>query len=218
MRRRVATGTITNRAFLVLALFSLLAVGTARTSATVLRLSDFSSDVTPVEWLDATLDFSVVGNTLTLEVTNLTGPAGGNPEGSEFDISEIYFNIGDGITDLTFTDTHWDLTVSRDSLLADAFGLFDVLLDVSNLKKALGSGETKAFVIGIVGTGSEADFTSYFSEPHDDDILSLAAAKFIHGPDDDSAYGDVVPEPMTVGLLGLGGLFLLLRRRKSVRA
>ena len=46
----------------------------------------------------ATVDFDVVGTILTVSVTNQTAAP------ASFNISEIYFNSSDDVTDLTFTD------------------------------------------------------------------------------------------------------------------
>ena len=72
-------------------------------TATVIELSAVSSDETDAGVLDATLEFGVVGNTLTLTVTNTTV----NP--FEYNINEIYFN-GNDVVDLVLDPiAGWDL-------------------------------------------------------------------------------------------------------------
>jgi hypothetical protein len=68
-------------------------------AGSIITLSSASSDETPAADLDATFDFSVVGSTLTLVVTNDT------TDPDEFNINEIYFNASDtsSVTGLTFT-------------------------------------------------------------------------------------------------------------------
>ena len=97
------------------------------------------------------------------------------------------------------------------------FGTFDFGLSVpSNQKREslLDSGESLALVFTIAGTGpyTTADF----------DVLNeldmSAAAKFVSGPGDRSAFGasGVIPEPGTAGLLATGmlGMALAGRRRR----
>ena len=210
MRRRVATGTSLLTVVLTLVLF----LSAPQAQATmVLTLSDYSTDETPAEWLHAELAFTVDGDTLTLEVTNLTG----NPEGPTFDVSQVYFNLADDAIGLTAMDSDWQLTVAPDALRPGGFGYFDVSLVDQNGQMAIMPGETKAFVLGIIGTASEADFTTSFSVPEGEDKpAGLAAGKFVHGPGDDSAWGQVIPEPATICLLGFGGLCWLVNRKRRV--
>jgi hypothetical protein len=113
---------------------------------------------------------------------------------------------------------------------ADGFGIYDfALLDGMGMAAALlGPGESIEFVLEInggVGSFVQSDFED-FATPLNGDVLGLAAAKFVNGPDGcsdgdpntpmcDSAFGTVVPEPGTSALLGFGlaGLAMLRRRR-----
>ena len=79
-------------ALVLVALVGLFAAGGA--SATTITLSTVSSDATLASDLDATLDFSVSGTTMTLTATNT---------GSLFNVNAIYFN---GSASLTITDTN----------------------------------------------------------------------------------------------------------------
>ena len=236
---------MTKRRFLIisLALFLLAALGTPQAGATLLTLSDVSSNGTPYtmpEWLNADLDFVVVDTTLTLTVTNNTFDDPGSDQ-TAFDIREVYFNIPtDGsVTGLTLTavweldetghnidgnqKSSWNTVVDVDNK-ANGFGLFDVLIEGDTSSIVIAPADTGgvyslAFVFSILGTGpfSDADFTTYMSEQFDHNTLGLAAGKFVSGGPggDDSAYGLVIPEPTTIALFGLSGLFLLNRKRRA---
>ncbi len=192
--------------------------------AAVLRLSDHCSEDESrpelAEYLDAELDFSVVGNTLTLSVTNLTPENEGDPA---FKISRIYFNVTDNVEGLTLTDVRayeetaaegWSLGLLEDGFLVGGFGWFDV-----SLKGGHGShgpvvkpGQAVSFVCQISGAGPfvDSDFIT-LSSPQGGHIVSYAAAKFYN--DCTSAYGATnVPEPATVFLLTLGSLVFLRKR------
>jgi len=188
--------------------------------STVLRLSTHASDGTnppPAEQLDATFDFSVLGNTLTLTVTNLTPE---NPlTDPELKINEIYFNTTSNIQGLVLTEVigsdieYWDLTFAADGIHVNGFGLFDVsLIDgQGSMPHVIDPGETVQFVLGIAGTGpfSDNDFIQ-LSTQVDSHVISYAAGKFYNGLPETSAYGATnVPEPASVCLLCLGALALL---------
>ena len=195
--------------------------------ATVLRLSDHCSEDESrpylAEYLDAELNFSVVGNTLTLSVTNLTPENEGDPA---FKINRIYFNIADKVEGLTLSDIlasepssadGWRLGLLEDGFLVGGFGWFDV-----SLKGGQGShgpvveaGQTVSFAFQISGAGPfvDSDFIT-LSSPQGEHIVSYAAAKFYN--DCTSAYGATnVPEPASVVILGLSGIFLAFRRRRQ---
>ena len=67
----------------------------------------------------------------------------------------------------------------------------------------------------IIGTGSfdMADFAAEFSTTPPGDTASIAVAKFVRGPGDDSAFGSFVPEPSTGLLLGIGLVGLAAKQR-----
>ncbi len=209
---------------LILVLFLFLVSGVPRADATVIELSDYSSNGTEYtlpEWLSADLDFVVAGATLTLEVTNLTD---GNPAHHQFDLTQIFFNFGGGITGVTFSGSYpgWGLTVDPDNIHVDGFGYYDIaLIDGDGAApKAVKPGETKTFVFNVVGTGpfSDADFTTHMSILNGSgDMIGLAAGKFISGgpSGDESSFGMAVPEPTTICLLGVGGLCLLCRKKSA---
>lgn len=193
---------------------------------TVLRLSEYCSDdeysICLAKYLDAELDFSVVGSTLTLSVSNLTPE---NEDDPSFKINKIYFNVTDNVEGLSLTDvtgpedsatTGWDLGVSEDGFLVGGFGRFDVALvgGQGNHLPVVEPGKTVSFVFQISGAGSfvDTDFIT-LSSPVGGHIVSYAVAKFYN--DNTSAYGATnVPEPASAMMLGLGGVFFALRRRR----
>jgi hypothetical protein len=184
--------------------------------AGVVTLSKFSSDSTPAEDLDAIIEFSVTDSTLTIEVSNLTdGPDDGEDTG--FNINSIYFNATNNVTALMLTSpTGWTLYTSSNDTRADGFGQFDyALIDgVGNDPDQIEGETSKSFALTVDGSGfSASDFhTELSSAPPGEEML--VAAKFVSGPDDDSAFG-AVPEPTMVALLGLGTLGLLRKRKHS---
>jgi len=180
----------------------------------ILRLSEFSSDQTPAEQLDATLEFTVTGSTLTLSVTNDT--AGGN----SFDISEIYFNSLPHIEGLSLDSGPEEWVISLNEP-ADGFGRYDygLLSALGNDPFEIAPGQTVDFQFEIFGTAPfvDTDFTSQFSTIPPGHRPALAAAHFKNGPGDDSAFGSVViPEPATLMLL-LAGASVFIRRSRSTK-
>lgn len=206
---------------LCLLLPSLLALS-AEASGSSLVLSQLSSDATPASLLAATLDFQITGaNELTLRVSNDTAAP------DAYSLSEIFFNASANVASLTLVSatssadglvtSDWALVASQH---AGGFGTFDFQLfndKKGGTKNEIAPGETVAFVLSIGGVGpfDMADFTSELSTIPPGEFPSLAAAKFVSGPDDDSAYGAVVPEPLTIFQLGMGlaGLSWLSRWR-----
>lgn len=194
------------RAFAVSSVSLGLCVGSAQ--AGLITLSTFSSDETDASVLDATLDFVVLGSTLMLTVTNSTVVP------DEFNINELYFNGGGDVTGLGVITmpTGWILDDSG-AAMADGFGMFDfALLDgVGGDKTVIMPGESLLFEFEIFGSGVMDDFTTNFSEPPSGHLPMIAAAKFISGPGDDSAYGAIPAPGAAIVLLGA---FLPRRRRR----
>jgi hypothetical protein len=190
-----------------------LLLATAASGSTI-TLSDFSNNETPASVLDATFDFSISGPTeLTLRVTNTTVAP------DTYNINEIFFNADTNVSGLSLDSaTHsaeglvtlsW-APVDIDSMIG-GFGTFDFGLTngVGETDPSLiGPTEFIDFVFTISGTGPFAD--TDFATPNADGFT--AAAKFVNGPGDNSAFG-AVPEPGAGLLLGLGLVALAARRR-----
>ncbi len=209
------------------AMVVLLFASGATASVVTLTLSDYASDgINPplAEDLDATLSFSVLATQLALTVVNLTPEIPADPA---LKINEIYFNVSDNVTDLVLLTINgqspnaakWDGLFDTDNIQVNGFGKFDVsLIDgVGQSPKPIQPGETFIFIFDISGTGPfyDDDFIE-FSAMVEGNIIAYAAARFYNDGPETSAYGatDVIPEPATLLLLGLGGL-ALLRKRKT---
>jgi hypothetical protein len=195
-------------------------VGLLATSAVnaspVLTLSDLSSDETSPEDLDATLAFDVLGDRLILLVTNDTVGEDG------FDISEIYFNSLVDEMDLILSPPVMGWNLLRDQR-ADGFGTFDfaLLSDLGNDPAEIIPGESLSFVFDVsaIDPVTAVNFASDLSEIPPGEHPVVAAAKFVNGPGDDSAFGAVIPEPGTVLLVLLGcGFAISFAKRKSNRS
>ena len=158
----------------------------------------------------------------------------GDPGENEFQINQIYFNVtNSNITGLTLDLVNgsdpgnrkgrWDVSYGQDSdeLGAGPFGYFDVKLEdlPGRPKDPIPPSTVYTFTIGIIGTGpySDTDFIGLTTIGDPGFIPMYAAGKFFDGgiPVISGFGGTNVPEPATIGLLGLGGLCLLGRRRRT---
>ena len=193
----------------LIALLSSLAVVNIA-SATLINLSDASSDETDAGLLSATMDFEVLGNVLTLTVTNNTA------DPTAYKINELYFNGPDGVT-LSFAGlAGWNDATNK---MVNGFGTFDfALLDgQGGSPNQITAGETVVFTFTITaGTADKDGFVTALSVPTGDGDGWLVAAKFVQGPGDDSAFGAAIPAPGVLALLGAAGLFGGRRRRRRV--
>ena len=199
---------------------TVVVVGLLATSAAdagpVLTLSDLSSDETSPEDLDATLAFDVLGDRLILLITNDT--AGHDV----FDISEIYFNSMDNETGLVLSLPVPGWNLFRDQR-ADGFGTFDfaLLSDLGNDPAEIIPGASLSFTFDVAGIDpvTAVNFASDLSEIPPGEHPVVAAAKFVNGPGDDSAFGAVIPEPGTAVLfLFACGLAISSAKQKSHRS
>ncbi len=205
----------------------------APAAGTTITLSTNSSEPgIDAELLDATLDFAVAdGGSPSLVLTARNDTA--DPDA--FNLSEIFFNASDGVSGLSLASavsdqdgdvlSFWalsDSTGQGGATHADGFGIFDfALIDgVDSEVGVLSPGETVVFTLPISGAGpfSMDDFVELSAQTaQDDNIPSFAAAKFVVGTGDVSAFGAFVPEPSTLALLalGLGALAALGRRSRT---
>jgi hypothetical protein len=175
-----------------------------------LHLSTHSSDETDFGVLDATFEFSVLGTTLTLTVTNDTvGP-------NDFNMNELYFNAVDGVGLTVDTlPSMWSFDADPGGILVDGFGDFDFALsngmgetDPSQIQP----GETVFFTFTISGGGDAKDFTTL---PAANEDLFIIAGKFVNGPGDDSAFGGTkIPTPGVLALIGVAGFIAARPRRR----
>ena len=190
-----------------------LAIGLPAYGATIL-LSEVSSDETPPELLAASLDFSVSESELTLVVTNLTDNNSGDGAGG-YDIISVFFNSVDAVTGLVLQELPgWSF---REDWHAGGFGTFDNVVQGGNGPNGarIDPGESQTFFFDILGQGpfNENDFVLAMSTLPPGELSVAGASKFVRGPNDDSAFGASIPEPGSIVLLCLGGLFAIRRRR-----
>ena len=179
-------------------------------SATFIDLSGASSDETDASLLGARMDFEVVGNMLTLTVTNNTA------DPYAYKINELYFNVPDGVT-LSFDGLPgWSDAVD---VMVNGFGVFDfALLDgQGGSPNQITAGETVVFNFTITaGAPTKNGFITLFSDPIGDNDGYIVAAKFVGGPGNDNAYGATLPAPGALALLAAAGLVGSRRRRRQV--
>ena len=210
-----------SRSIGILTGFLLVLLSCNTSHAGLVNLCEYSTDETPAELLDASIEFTVIGDTLTIELTNLTdGPDGGVDTG--YDITALYFNATSNILDLTLEspDNGWTLYPFGNITKAGGLGQFDYVImgGISNNPVIVEGESSETFVMSISHDGSGATATDFYSElsimPPGDNPM-LVAAKFQRGPNDDSAYGGThTPEPAMITLLGLGSMFVFVKRKK----
>jgi len=201
----------------------LLVVPSAQADILTFDLSmEFSGGTPPAgtaPWLRAEFnDFGSPGYVrLTMTALNLTN--------KEF-VSKWYFNLDPVMdpTSLTFwgpykTGSFNDPVISTgiDAFKADGDGKYDI-----KFRFATGGGAARRFTDGdvarywIYGAGVTASSFDYLSAPAGGHGPFPTAAHVQGiGPCGADSGWVTVPEPMTIGTLGLGGLTFLVRRRRS---
>lgn len=200
--------SLSTRSLAVAAAAVVVAIGGAANAA-MITLSDFASTegVNP-DILNATMDFSLSGSTLTLTVSNLTADPWG------FNMNEVYFNGGDGLTSLTPSSLPdgWSFGTNTQ---ANGYGVFDFSVTRDNGNNDgpfVTAGNSLVFEFIVGGFVTENDFISNFSTLPGDQA-GIVAAKFVQGPDDLSSFAIAIPAP-GAGLLLAAGLLGGRRRRR----
>jgi hypothetical protein len=222
---KAAAKTLGSMLVLVLAF-----VGSARGSPITFGLVEEFSGATPPEgtvpppWLTVTLDDGADDKdgivTLTLAATNLTG--------SER-VKEWCLNLDPQLTptDLVFSEVTRTGTLDdpmtetgTDAYQPDGDGLYDIQFTFNHTggaSKNFGAGESVQYTVHLNGSSalsaSSFDFLSTPAGGHGP--YHTAAHVLSIGPDAKSGWVTTTPEPATVVLLGLGGVGLLLTRRRA---
>jgi hypothetical protein len=205
---------------------SALALGLAGplpAAASTILLSETSSDETPAEALLAELRFDVVGTVLQLTVVNRTDESDAQFGSGEYRIHEIYFNATTNVTGLSLTNpaSGWSLETNKKG--GGEFGRFGFALIGDSPRRqppvAVDPGTSLVFELDISGTGpfDMEDFATALSTIPPGSMPVIGSAKFINGPEDDSAFGGsshVIPEPGAALLVTVGLAAALLRPRR----
>jgi len=178
----------------------------------------------PAANMDATMTFSVVGSTMTLEVSNLSA--------SPIRMSELYFNASDDVTSITLSsapshsstgDMLWAASASAAST---GFGTFDYMLEGIVAGKGQNrepgeilAGGTATFTFAVTGMNIDAsDFGTELSAASGGDTAAYAAGAFHPNGGANTVTGAAVattPEPSTALLMALGlGMLSRVGRRQ----
>ncbi|MHC4843294.1 MAG: PEP-CTERM sorting domain-containing protein [Planctomycetota bacterium] len=199
----------------------LIAVLSFNAHAGLVTLCDYTTDSTPAEVLDATVEFRLSGSTLTIVVTNQTdGPDSGKDKG--YDITRVYFNATDNIIGLALEepDFGWLLYSGGNKTKAGGLGQFDYALrgKIGRNPVIVEGESSRTFTLSVTHDGSGASESNFYSELSSrppGNHPSIVAAKFQRGPNDDSAFGGIdTPEPATIAILGIGSTLLFMKRKR----
>ncbi|MEE9607670.1 MAG: PEP-CTERM sorting domain-containing protein, partial [Myxococcota bacterium] len=204
---------------LLLALLALLVPVSA--GATLIQLSEMSSDETSASDLSALVDIAVSGTELTIVLENQ----------SQYAITDFYFNASGSVSVLSLSSIEiasidqtaaWsaEVNLTATGFGADGFGAYDVhVFNTDNLSATtqIEIAQTGTFKFTVNSGLDMLDFVELSTIPPGE-FQKLFSAKFQAGPGDDSAFGgsaSVVPEPTAPLLFGVGCLVVgaALRRR-----
>jgi len=181
-------------------------------------------------FVSANMSFSLSGDTLTLDVTNMTDFV--DPDDDIF-ITDAFFNTPDGVTlELSSGPEHFTL---YSDTKANGLGVFGISLNLDGgygpVDYGISTGTTQTFTFNVGGdtTGlEESDFTSISSTIPPGDDPRIVAVKFQAGPNGESGFvGDggggeppvPTPSPATLPIFAIGivGLVGCYSRKRSKR-
>lgn len=194
----------------------LAAAGGVVAAPVTINLSTDSSDSTPASLLNASFTFDIVGSTLSLVVQNNTNT---NPGGQSFQMDAAYFNAPAGVSLSAFSGpSDWSYLTNQ---AADGFGSFRFAVVADNPPaNFLLAGGAFTFTWTVSGTSDPMDFVTELSTIPPGSKPRNAAAKFVRGVGDDSAFGAggvLIPLP-SAAMMAAGGLVLTLPMRRRRRA
>ncbi len=168
------------------------------------------------------------GSVLEVTVLNRTDESNTQLGTGEYAISEIYFNATSNVSALTLTSPSSGWSLQTNQRGGGEFGRFDFALvgDLArNEHPSIAAGDSLVFQFDISGTGpfDMTDFLSVESTTPPGTMPQIAQAKFVQGPEDDSAFGasgiswvvyqPKVPEPGATLLVAVGVAGVILRSR-----
>ncbi len=224
MSHKSLVDMLTSRSVIVCALLMIFSYGAQGSPVSFDLGVEFSGGTPPAgaaPWLNATFDDggSAGSVILTLTATNLTG--------TEF-VSKWMFNLDTGLdpTDLVFSSpiktgsfNNPDIYTDVDEFKADGAGYFDIEIAFATSgsgggSKRFGAGDVVEYTITGIDSLTAESF-NFLCTPADHGPFPTAAHVQGVGDTGDDSGWVTVPEPATLTILGLGGLGMLLRRRRK---